>query len=392
MSSAPRRKGRKKIPDSERLAVWVRCGGRCAICNKYLLEGGMTFREVSLGELAHIVGQQKTDGSPRGLADLAPVDRDHADNLMLICADEHDEIDDRDTLDVFTIDRLRALKHAHEDRIRYVTGLAEDRSTTVLRLVAQVRGNEVELSRETIASTVISSAQRFPRFLESYSRHGFEIDLRHLPDEAQADQEYYRAAKKAIDQVVDHRLNEGIAGDQVAHLSVFGFARIPLLVYLGSRLDDNVPTDVYQRHRDTESWIWSSEAPTVEFSVETINETASGPDAVLLLNVSGAIQISEIPAPLAGLHTYRLAPTGFEVGQDALRSKASLKNFTTSIRRMFSHIEMTDKHILRLHVLAAVPVSAAVTLGRIRIPEVNPALVLYDRTDQGTYQTAMEIQ
>lgn len=392
MSSAPKRKGRKKIPDSERLAVWVRCGGRCAICNKYLLEGGLTYREVSLGELAHIVGQQETDGSPRGKAELSSNERDLADNLMLLCADEHDEVDDRDALDIFTVDKLRSLKQAHEDRIRYVTGLAEDRNTTVLRLVAQVRNNEVELSRETIASTVINSTQRFPRFLESYNRHGFEIDLRHVPGDAQSNQDYYQTATEVIDRVIERRLNDGIARDEVAHLSVFGFAPIPLLVYLGSRLDDTVPTDIYQKHRDTESWLWSTEAPTVEFSIETIEGTATGTDAVLILNISGTIQMTEIPHSLTGLHTYRVAPINSDAGQDTIRRRESLQNFSATIRRMFSEIERTRKDISCLHVLAAIPVSAAVTLGRIRIPEVNPSLVIYDRTDRGTYQTAMEIQ
>lgn len=392
MSSAPKRKGRKKIPDAERLAVWVRCGGRCAICNKYLLEGGLTYREVSLGELAHIVGQQDSDGSPRGRADLASNQRDLADNLMLLCADEHDEIDDSKTLSIFTVDRLRTLKQVHEDRIRYVTGLAEDRSTTVLRLVAQVRGNEVELSRETIASTVISSAQRFPRFLESYNRHGFEIDLRHIPNEMQADQQYYDTAKETIDRVIERRLNDGIARDEVAHLSVFGFARIPLLVYLGSRLDDTVPTDVYQKHRDTETWLWSSRAPVVEFSIETFTEPADVTEAILVLNISGTIQTSELPQNLSGLRAYRIAPVKCEAGQDILRNRDSLQNFSATLRQLFSQIELTHKGIRRLHVFAAIPLSAAITLGRIRIPEVNPSLVLYERTEKGDYRPVMEIE
>lgn len=387
--SSPRRKGRKKIPDAQRLAVWVRSGGRCAICNKYLLDGTMTYREVSLGELAHIVGQQQAPGSPRGLHGLAAADRDNADNLMLVCGDQHDEFDDPSTLDVFTVEKLTALKRRHEDRIRHVTGLGEDRSTTVIRMVAPVRGNEVELSRETAAVTVIRSADRFPRFLESYHRHGLEIDLRNLPGEAAAGPDYYRIATARIDAAIT-KLNEGIANNDVAHLSVFGFARIPLLVYLGSRIDDTVPTDVYQRHREDESWQWSDRAPAAQLALDVMNDVPAGEDAVLVLNVSGTIQPGELSEPLTSMRTYRLAVTNMTPGPDVFRNHASLDKFHVEIRNLFSTIEANAKTVRRLHVLSAIPLSAALILGRTRDPQVHPVLHLYDRTDTG-YEFALEI-
>ena len=48
---------RRSIPATERLKLWVRSGGRCVICNRYLLEGSLSYRELTFGELAHIVGQ-----------------------------------------------------------------------------------------------------------------------------------------------------------------------------------------------------------------------------------------------------------------------------------------------------------------------------------------------
>ncbi len=57
---------RKKIPEKERLKLWVRAGGRCQLCNRYLLDGQMAYRELTFGQAAHIVGQQASAGSPRG--------------------------------------------------------------------------------------------------------------------------------------------------------------------------------------------------------------------------------------------------------------------------------------------------------------------------------------
>jgi len=83
------------------------------------MEGRLIRREFALGDLAHIVGQHQTTGSPRGLADLPADERDKADNLMLICKGEHAEIDRAGSLDVMTVEKLRKLKRDHEDRIRY---------------------------------------------------------------------------------------------------------------------------------------------------------------------------------------------------------------------------------------------------------------------------------
>lgn len=321
---------------------------------------------------------------------------------MLVCADEHDEIDAPENLDVFTIEKLLAFKHAHEDRIKHVTGIAPDRTTTVLRMIGQVRGHEVELTRQTASSAVLTSGDRVPLFLESYSRHGIEIELRHVlgeatidlrdvPGEDGANGDYYGQARTVIDNVIDNKLNEGISRDQVAHLSVFGFARIPLLVYLGSRLDDTVPTDVYQRHRHDETWTWSEDQPAVAFATHLDQDVPPAEEAVLVLNISGTIQAGELPAHLAGLRRYRISPVEVTAAPDIMRHRDSLADFQERLRALFAGIEANAKHVRRLHVLPAVPLSAAVSLGRVHDRQVHPSLTIYDRTDGG-YRPALEIK
>ncbi len=235
---------RSRLSSKTVLAVWVRSGGRCMLCNAYLLEGAMSGRTLPLGEVAHIVGQSTDPRSPRGGDLLEKALRDEADNLMLLCAQQHMEIDAKAALDVFTVEWLRRVKQEHEDRVRHLTALGPERATTVVRMVGSVHGNAVELSRETAADAV-TAGRRFPLYLESHTRHGVEIDLRHTPGEqaaatwdaesaAEASRHYYRHATKVIDDVVRNRLRPGIERESVQHVSVFGFARLPLLVYLGS--------------------------------------------------------------------------------------------------------------------------------------------------------------
>ena len=168
----------------------------------------------------------------------------------------------------------------------------------------------VELTRDSATTAILRSSDRFPDYRLCLDRHGIEIDLRQLPGEPEADHRYYSAAKAAIDEVIDHKLVEGVARENIAHLSVFAFARIPLLVYLGSRLDDTIPTEIYQRHRAGETWDWPPTAKASDFLVQSPTSLAGASEAVLVLNVSGTIQPQELPANLLDLPTFVLQPDG----------------------------------------------------------------------------------
>jgi hypothetical protein len=57
------------IPTEERVKLWVRLAGRCAICNDYLLENEFTGHVLNLGEMAHNVGRGRSERSGELSAD-----------------------------------------------------------------------------------------------------------------------------------------------------------------------------------------------------------------------------------------------------------------------------------------------------------------------------------
>lgn len=382
--------GRRDASEPERQKLWVKSGGRCAICGAYLLEGALTHFELFLGEGAHIVGAKNSEKSPRGIGELPEKDRGRADNLLLICADHHDEIDRELAAGVLTVERLLEIKRRHEEWIFRVTGLERNRSTVVLRMIGDVRGDPVEVSRPTASAAILASDERFPEFPLSFDYAGIEIDLRHLAAENAPDSpEYWRSAMATIDQVVVHKIKEGVRADAIRHLSVFAFARLPLLAYLGSKLDDTYEVSIYQRHRHpTETWEWpADEHAAVEFKIDR-PDVVDGAEAVLILNVAGTINRGEMPTALAGLPVIEISAEGVP-GVDTVRTKADLAAFVQAVRRALSGLEQSGKSIRRLHVLAALPVSAAVALGRARDPHVHPELMMYERTAAGAYSEAL---
>ncbi len=379
----------RKIPEKERFKLWVRAGGRCELCNRYMLEGQMAYRELTFGEVAHIVGQQATEGSPRGLdEDLTEEDRDTADNLMLICDDEHDELDKRGSRDAFTIEFLRRRKHAHEDRVHLQTSMGAMEGTAAIRMIDGLRNRPTKISREEVADAVMHGAGRFPHFPAS-TRHTIEIDLRGLPGEAHGGPDYYRVATRKIDEVMDNKVAEAITTEDITHISVFAIARLPLLVYLGAKLDDTVATDVYQRHRQTENWTWPDRDAEGDFQIDIPAAQQDTDEAVLVLSISGTIHPGELPAAVQHLPAFHITVdcTPFN---DVVRGPRVLEAFMQTCGRLIGTFEETHKHVRRLHVFPAMPLSTAVVLGRAFNPDVHPTMTIFDRVDH-EYVVALEV-
>jgi hypothetical protein len=85
----------------------VAAGGRCSICNRYLLTEEWSGQDVAIGQLAHIVGWSTAHGSPRGDDDLPPEQRNVPENLMLLCSYQHQVIDSPTLWDTYDTDTLR---------------------------------------------------------------------------------------------------------------------------------------------------------------------------------------------------------------------------------------------------------------------------------------------
>lgn len=176
----------------------------------------------------------------------------------------------------------------------------------------------------------------------------------------------------------------------VPHLSVFAFARLPLLVYLGSRLDDTVPTELYQRHRHTEQWAWPQRGRRTTFTHRAPPPQGTAREAVLVVSASATIHPDELPAPLRRLPVFTVEPERAVPGPDVITNPRSLASFETTVRRLFADLERDHKQVRRLHLVAAMPVSAAVTLGRCVSWGIHPSLAVYERINS-TYNQTMEI-
>lgn len=368
---------RKALDPTVKLKVWVRCGGRCAICNKYLLEDGLVGREVTVGELAHIIGQANTENSPRGISTTPEEERNDANNLVLICPNDHTAIDRKQLGDVMTVELVKGLKQRHERRIRQATELASSKDTVIVRLVGDVAGTAVELTRERTGAAALAAGDRFPTYPFSYDQTSVEIDLRNLPNPGS--DTYFTTACQMIDALFDGPLGHGIATNQIEHLSIFGFARIPLLVYLGSKLDDGIDVALFQRQRVSGEWEWVGKR-SVAYTTTAHNHSERATDIVVLVSISAPISRDEIPSHLSECPVLEIRPKSAGQDTNRFKSKAELASFSEEYRAMLGRIERDYKpHAERIHLIAAAPIAAAIEMGRLRDPNSHPGVVVYQR-------------
>ena len=109
-----------------RKMLWGRSGGVCAMCKKQLFEDEDDSNDPSvLGQECHIVGEEKSANSPRGLSSLPLDQRNLFDNLILLCRDHHKIIDDQE--DKYTVEVLHQIKNEHLIWVRQTLGFDESK-------------------------------------------------------------------------------------------------------------------------------------------------------------------------------------------------------------------------------------------------------------------------
>lgn len=383
-------KRRPSIPCEARIAVWAAAAGRCTFCNSLVSENEDLGEVLSIGELAHNVGWDA--GSPRGQSSLTTAERSRPENLLLLCRNCHKAIDADDNLERYTVETLLQYKQEHEARIRELTSIGGDRSATIIRVVSDIRGRSPELTRQTVLAAT-TAARCFPKLLPWCYWPVVEIDVRDVALETATD---FEAAAKRIASVAA-RINDGVRKDEVARLAVFAFARIPLLVQLGAVLDDKIDTLIFQRQRvdGVNAWRWPADPPPPPaFAFRELQPGTDPQRVALIINLSGTIHPGELPTSMQSTHTiYLIEPLAPALPDPTLlSSEAALKNFEQALRQFLAHVERVHPGTQALAIFPAIPLAAAVTLGRVLMSNVSPALELYERGTDRMFFRALEVR
>ena len=371
--------------------VWTAAAGRCTLCNELVTENIRMGTPVPIGELAHNVGW--SEDSPRGESELDDEARRAPENLLLVCRNCHKPVDAGGMIGLYSVEELRRRKHDHEGRIRFLTSIGADQQATILRVVGLIRGSAPELSYPTVLAAA-TTARLYPQQLAGTNSAEYDVDLRSIAGEGTP--AYFSVCALQIDARIA-QINDGIRRGDIRRLAVFAFARIPLLVHLGAQLDDKIETILFQRHRvdDGNPWCWPADPPAPPSFATTCLQRGTDPQAIaLIVNLTAPIQIDQLPKAVRASHTvYVLEPTAPASPHPSLiASRAALAAFEQAARAFLCQIEADHGKPARIALFPSIPLAAAITLGRVLMPQLSPAWTVYDRDAAGAFVEALEVR
>ena len=370
----------RNVPPKSVYYLITRAGGRCEFrgCNTYLLEHHVTGDLGNYGEKGHIYAFKKSGA--RGDSHHRPEDIHDIVNLILLCHACHKLVDDERPQD-FPVERLMSFKEEHENRIFALTDIAHNEQTVPVVFKGMIAGRDTQISDIEIMDAVFPG---YPDF-----RDKLLINLSPLPDTP--DQFFWESGQKKVDAELYRLANlaERDGGD--LKLSIFGLAPIPLLMYLGSKLSDKGAIELYQRHREPETWTWKSGAGVASYKSGQLS-SGSG-EVAMLLNLSGTNPIELVFTTIGPDATvYELTLTSDAPSPGFLDTRGDLIRFRSEYERLLARIRAEHPQTDRLHVFPAVPAPVAVMSGLVRLPKVDAAFSIYDRDKRsGGFSFCLEL-
>lgn len=380
----------RTIPEAVAKRVWIAAGGRCTFCNKNLLIDEVTGQQVMIGQLAHIAGWSDADGSPRGDSELPLRERNTAENLILMCHDQHKVIDDCSMWEVYDEDTLKRFKRRHEERMRLLTSMRDSQRSTVLRVVGAVGDIPVQLDRRSVALALLDR-DIFPDYaLLGYDAE-VEVDLRRLGS-PEDNPTYWTSAVTLLEREGE-RIRRLVESGDIHRLSILALARIPVLVALGGVIGEGMPVDLYPTRRaGREGFGWTEDVATADFDIRLIRDGSSTTDAAVAVSVSGHVDIDDVTSIVPqDVAVYEITVSSGALGPEVISSQESLDNFARTWRELLTTVDKGSIH--NIQVFPAVPVTAAVTMGRLLMRGAHPGLRVFDLSHETRqYEFALEVR
>jgi len=370
---------RKAVPPGIARKLWVKSCGRCEYCNEILWKDSLTHRDMNKAYISHIIAASPK--GPRGSKKNSIRLELEFSNLMLLCDQCHNRIDEADQKS-HTVSALRKIKSDHEKRIEFLTSIKLDKRSHTILYTANVGEHPIKISDNNIFNAMIP---------DRYPVDGRVINLS-LSKSAETDKtgSYWITEGKNLYSRFTKYVNPIIEDDEVQHYSLFAIAPQPLLIKLGTLFSDIANVEVYQKHREPDTWRWQNETQINDFILSEPSDKTKMP--VLKFSLSADINDERIQNVL-GKECSIWTITIKSPNNDFLKTRELLSKFRQIIRYALNKIKTGHGENTPLHIFPAMPVSAAIEFGRAWMPKADLPLIIYDQnTSRNGFIKTLEIK
>lgn len=359
--------------------LWAISGGRCQYrgCNKILHTDILTKRNFNQSYIAHIVADKER--GPRGCATRSDLLKDDISNLMLLC-DTHHRLIDRDDITGHPESLLLEMKAEHEKRIANACAISPDKQSHIVTLNANIGAHTPNLQYSVVSQFLL------PDF---YPAEAKNIDLGTVNTlNKDSDPNFWASEIQNLQQRYGRLLFPLLNNGDIKHISLFGFAPIPLLIKLGVLLNDITSVDVRQKRRNPDTWSFGENIDT-EYLFETSSETRS--NVALKLELSDTI-INERVISVLGEDTSIYSIKIDNPDNDFVKSRKQIADFGEKMKEVFRNLKRVHGQNAILHIFPAMPISLAIQLGRVWMPKADLSMKIFDQNRAlGGFVEAIEI-
>lgn len=359
-----------QIPSQVKQQIWFAAHGRCEFrgCNKRLYTSGVTMEKCNISNYAHIIGDSP-DG-PRGNELSKTLSKDPS-NLILLCPECHDLIDSKSGEKKYTVEVLKSMKKEHEERIDFLTGICPNQKSLVVAYGPKL-GQDNQLFQKDVLNNIILP-ERYPLDLNPIEIHMKNTAL----DESM--QVYWQTEELQIETLCWDKVIKTLESGACSHISLFPLGPQPLLIKLGTILNDRYNVQVYQKHREPDTWRWLENRSSNSIIVEEPADKTKEPMLIIALSTQ-AIKARVLRRFGANASIWTI--TCDIPRNDMMESKYQLEQFRMAARKVMDDIKNSNPENIDLKIFMAAPASCAVELGRIRMPKADSKWVIFDYSNK----------
>jgi hypothetical protein len=164
---------------------------------------------------------------------------------------------------------------------------------------------------------------------------------------------------------------------------------MPLLAYLGSKLNNKMKIKFFQKHGDI-GWGWKKEGGDVEYNFRTKIKGNNTKEVVLLLSLSGPIDDNLIP------EAFKKDCTIYEIYIDKpaytfLNREKDLLLFKSKFIEYISKIKSENSKLEKIRLFPAAPAPVLVICGNSLNKNADPEVEIYNFYKKKEYKYALLI-